>query len=426
MNKIKQFLLVASAFFVIYASPSSAQDSTKLLVWGDAVRQPFYEAFDQSRDDLTVEFVSVAGNEIVTKLQLALTAGDGVPDAIFMPDVNQAAQLSTRRTNYLMELSDKVDQKVIDGFYPTSLAPCEKGGGSLICLRNDVAHFVLWYNAPLMEKLGLNVPTTWEEYAEVGAAAATNDSGIVSGAVAMHIPLMNFLYSNGCDLAVPLDSDSETLKINATAPQCKEAAQLVDKMLDNGSLARITPFDPEFVALAKADKVLMIPGPTWFGEFVIKRRYEFAPGNTAVGMTPKWASQNQPVAWSWGGGVWGAWKDTKHPEEVVDMLTFVTTDVDTNRGAVTMPAYQPASVEWGVGFDKSGYYTDDNNFKKMVDAAAFGHPGYVSLRMDTRALFTKAVVNDLAEGASFESLLPQLQDEFVNAAKLARYKVVTE
>ena len=108
------------------------------------------------------------------------------------------------------------------------------------------------------------------------------------------------------------------------------------------------------------------------------------------------------------------------------MLTFVTTDVDTNRGAVTMPAYQPASVEWGVGFDKSGSYTDDNNFKKMVDAATFGHPGYVSLRMNTRALFTKAVVNDLAGGASFESLLPQLQDEFVNAAKLARYKVVTE
>ena len=62
----------------------------------------------------------------------------------------------------------------------------------------------------------------------------------------------------------------------------------------------------------------------------------------------------------------------------------------------------------------------------MVDAAAFGHPGYVSLRIDTRASFTKAVVNDLAAGASLESLLPQLQEELVNQANLARYKVVTE
>ena len=103
----------------------------------------------------------------------------------------------------------------------------------------------------------------------------------------MHIPLMNFLYSNGCDLAVPVEGDSETLKINATAPQCVEAAQLVDRMLDNGSLARVAPFDPEFIELAKTGKLLMIPGPTWFGEFIIKRRYEFAEGVTGVGMTPE-------------------------------------------------------------------------------------------------------------------------------------------
>lgn len=404
----------------------AAQETTKLLVWGDPVREPFYQAFDQSRDDIEVEMVSVATNEIITKLQLALQSGEGVPDAIFMPDVNMAAQLSTRRANYLMELSDKVDADVVNGFYPTSLAPCEKDGGSLICLRNDVAHFMLWYNAPLMDELGLSVPTTWEEYEQVGAQAAANGSGIVSGAIAMHIPLMNFLYSNGCNVGVPVEGDSETLKINAMAPQCVEAAQLVDRMLENGSLARVAPFDPSFIELAKSNKLLMIPGPTWFGEYIVKRQYEFAEGMTGVGMTPKWASQEQPLAWSWGGGVWGGFKDTEHPEAVVDLLTFVTTDIDTNREAVTMPAYQPASVAWGAGFDASGYYAGDADFDTMKDAAPYGHPGYVSLRIDTRASFTKAVVNDLAAGASFESLLPQLQEEFENAAQLARYNVVSE
>lgn len=425
MKKILKKLAFGCAA-AICATGAFAQDKVKLLVWGDPVREPFYQAFDEARDDIDVEFVSVARNEMVAKLQLALRSGEGVPDAIFMQDVNFAAQLSTRRANYLMELSDKVDQETVDGFYPTSLVPCEKANGSLICLRNDVAHFMLWYNAPLMEELGLSVPTTWEEYEEVGAAAAANDSGIVSGAVAMHIPLMNFLYSNGCELAVPQADDPETLKINATSPQCVEAAQLVDRMLDTGSLARVAPFDPEFLELAKANKLLMIPGPTWFGEFIIKRRYEFADGMTGVSMTPKWAAQDEPLVWSWGGGVWGGWKDTKHPEAVVDLLKFVTTDVDVNRTAVTMPAYQPASVEWGTAFDDSGYYATDGSFGTMVDAAAFGHPGYASLRLDTRASFTKAVVNDLASGASFESLLPQLQEEFVNAAQLAGYKVITD
>lgn len=425
MKHIGKFLALSCAAATC-ATGALAQEATKLLVWGDPVREPFYQAFDEARDDIELEFVSIAKNEAIAKLQLALQTGEGIPDAIFLQDTNFAAQLSTRRVNYLMDLSDEVNQATVEGFYPTSNSVCEPGDGTLICLRNDIAHFMLWYNKPLMDKLGLKVPTTWEEYESVGAAAAANDSGIVSGGVAMHIPLMNFLYSNGCNLAVPTEGDPNTLKINATAPQCVEAAQLVDRMLDAGSLARVAPFDPEFIELAKADKLLMIPGPTWFGEYIIKRRYEFAEGMTGVGMTPKWESQDQPLAWSWGGGMWGGWKDTPHREEVLDLLTFVTTDNAVNSNAVTMPAYQPASVEWGSKFNASGYYATEDAYETMVEAANYGHPGYVSLRIDARSSFTKAVVNDLASGASFESLLPQLQEEFVNAAKLARYNVVVE
>lgn len=420
---IKMLSLVGAALMGI--SSAHADETVKLTVWGDPVRQPFYEAFDAARDNIELEFVSIARNEFIAKLQLALQTGEGVPDAVFLQDTNYSAPLKTRRINYLMELQDVLPQDTIEGFYPTSNSVCEPGDGTLICLRNDVAHFMLWYNKPLMDKLGLTPPTTWEEYETVAAQAAELEDGVVSGAVAMHIPLMNFLYSNGCELAVPVEGKPDTLTINATAPQCVEAAQLVDRMLDAGTLSRVAPFDPEFIELAKSGKLLMIPGPTWFGEYIIKRRYEFPEGTVGVSMTPKWESQNQPLAWSWGGGMWGGWKDTKHPEEVLDLLTFVTTDLETNRTAVTMPAYQPASVEWGKVFDGSGYYATEGSFQTMLEASKYGHPGFVSLRLDARTSFTKAVVNDLAAGASFESLLPQLQEEFVNAAKLARYQVVT-
>lgn len=403
-----------------------AQETVELLVWSGPVRLPFYEAFDASRDDVSLDHVTVATNEIITKLQLALRTGEGIPDAVFLPDTNFAAQLSTRRANYLMELSGKVDQSTLDGFYANANSLCEKGEDSLVCLRNDVAHFVLWYNKSLMDELGLEVPTTWEEYEQVAAAAAAGESGIVSGAVAMHIPLMNFLYSNNCDLAVPVADEPNTLKINMSAPQCVEAAQLVDRMLDDGSLARVSPFDPEFVGYAKAGKVLMIPGPTWFGEYVIRGNYEIAPDTFGVAMTPRWESQDVPLVWSWGGGTWGGWIGTEHPEQVLDLLTYVTTDKTVNSTALTMPAYQPASVAWGEALTESGYLANNDAFEIMVEAATFSHPGYTSLRFDARSSFTKAVVNDLASGASFESLLPQLQDEFVNAARLAGYDVVTD
>lgn len=399
-----------------------AADPVKLLVWSDPVRLPIYKAYDEARDNVELEIVTLAHKDVVSKLQLAMRAKAGIPDVVWMGDVNTAAQISTRRANYLMDITDKVDPKLLEGFYPSSNAPCYIDG-KLKCLRNDVAHFVLWYNKPLMEKLGLSVPTTWEEYEATALKAAALGTGIISGSGGENTPLINFLMSNNCDLVVP-GKEGNTLIINAVAPACVKAAQMVDRLLAGGALSPLTPFDANFVKTAKEGKLLMTPGPTWFGEHVIKRRYEFKKGTLAVALPPKWADQKVPVTWSWGGGVWGGWKDTKHADAVVDLLQFVTTDFGVAENAVTMPAYQPASVPWGKKLVNSGYYADDKVFSVQLEAAKFGHPGYISLRFSTRSAFTKAVLGDMANGASLESMLPALQAEFVNSAKLAGYKVI--
>ena len=122
----KLFKTALIAFATASIAPVvTAQDTTKLVVWGDPVREPFYKAFDEAKENIEVEFVSIARNEMITKLQLALQSGEGVPDAIFMQDTNFAAPLKTRRVDYLMELQDKVPQETVDGFYPNSNSVCE-------------------------------------------------------------------------------------------------------------------------------------------------------------------------------------------------------------------------------------------------------------------------------------------------------------
>ena len=198
MKTINVGLAAVSGGALFLAASGAAAEPVKLTVWSDAVRLPVYEAYDAAREDVELEIVTVAHTDTVTKLQLALQAGENVPDVVWMADVNYAAQISTRRVNFLMDISDKVPAETISEFYPTANAPCEKGD-ALICLRNDVAHYVLWYNDPLMKELGFDVPTTWEEYETVGNAAAANGSGIVSGAILSSVPLMSALLSNNCN-----------------------------------------------------------------------------------------------------------------------------------------------------------------------------------------------------------------------------------
>jgi ABC-type glycerol-3-phosphate transport system substrate-binding protein len=405
---------------LLLASGAIAQDAVTLNVWSDTPRLDAFAAYDASHDGVTLNVTTVSPADLVTKIQLAMQAGSDIPDVIFMSDINYAAQLSTRRSNYLMDLTTLVPQALQDEFYPNSNAPCWVNG-ALLCLRNDMAHMITWYNAPQLAELGATVPTTWDEFAALGAQLGPQ--GYVLGSAVEPFPLLAFLISNGCAIAIPVEGKTDTVNIDLTTDSCLKPARMVDAMLANGSLANVGPFDPAFVELAKAGKVPLMIGPTWFGEYVIKPTYELAPGLLAAAAPPKWDDQDQPLTWSWGGGTFGGWKDTPHPEAVVDLVTWMASDVGNQTNAVTLPAHAPSAIAWGANLNADGYYASDDVFQVQVDAASFSHPGYMSIRIDVPGAIAKTLVPAIAAGQTVESALPALQEELVNLAQLNGYAV---
>ena len=164
-------------------------------------------------------------------------------------------------------------------------------------------------------------------------------------------------------------------------------------------------------------------GPTWFGEYVIKPTYEWPAGKLAAALPLKWEGQEQPLTWSWGGGTYGGWKDTQHVPEVVDLITWMSTDIANQTAAVTLPAHRPSAEAWGERLKADAYYADPNVFQVEAEAAQYSHPGYASLRFSVSEAIAKVVVQPLAGGGTVEGGLAALQTELVNLAKLNGYAV---
>jgi len=101
----------------------------------------------------------------------------------------------------------------------------------------------------------------------------------------------------------------------------------------------------------------------------------------------------------------------------------LSTDVANQTAAVTLPGHRPSAEAWGARLASDAYYADPNVFKVEADAAAFSHPGYVSLRFSVSDAIAKVVVQPLASGGTVEGALPALQTELVNLAKLNGYQV---
>ena len=399
-----------------------AADPVTLSVWSDTPRLPTFDAYQKAHPDVKLNVTTIAPDQLVAKIQLALRAKSDIPDVIFMADVNYAAMLSTRRADYLMDLTSSVSKDKQDEFYPNANVPCMING-KLMCLRNDMAHMVTWYNKPLLEKLGKQVPASWEDFEKLGADLAALKQGYILGSGTEPVPLINMMVSDGCDLGIPDLTKPDTIKIDLTTDACKKPAQMIDNMLANGSLAKFGPFDPAYINMAKDGKLVLTLGPTWFAEFVIKPTYAWPAKQLAAALPPKWDDQKQPSTWSWGGGTYGGWKDSKHPKEVVDVLTWVATNVDSQKNAVTMPADKPASIAWGAKLKSDGYYASDDVFDVELKAADYGNPGYGTLRFSPADAVAKVVAPQLANGGKFVDLLPTLQQELVNGAKVAGYQV---
>ncbi|MBO9402931.1 extracellular solute-binding protein [Shimia sp. R9_3] len=412
----KRILLTTVA--AALAAGSATADPVKLTVWSDTARIEPFKAFEAAHDNIELDIVTVAPPDQTAKLQLAMRSGDDVPDVIFMAELQQIAQLSTRRSNYLMDLSDKVDATVVNSFLPSSLSPCETGDGRLLCLRNDLAHFITWYNKPKFDELGLAVPATWEEFEKIGEVAAQN--GMIVGTGTQPTPVVNMLIAGGCEPGFLVEGSTDTINIDMANDGCVAAAGMVDRMRANGALSPHGPFEPSFVTDVKDGKLLMFNGPTWFGEHVMRPLYELDGGIVAASESLKFQDQEQPVAWSWGGGVFGGYHKSEHPDEVVQLIEWMTTDTGLQGKATTMPAHADSSAVWKDRVASDPWYAAADVYDKMEASAPYGHPSYAGYRFDIMAAFAKI------DGASDDSIVDKLADyaaEIENSAKVAGYKI---
>ena len=162
------------------ASTVKTDDKAPVTVWIDAARKPAadkYLATHPDKKDL-VKFEIVDRGQFGAKVLLFNNAGSGWPDVVFA-EPNLQQYVAAPSHNFPVDLTPLVSKDIVDKFVPGALDPCYTTDKKLICLRNDLAPNVLWYNKKLMDEFGYTVPTTWEEYIALSDKVAKEHPGYV-------------------------------------------------------------------------------------------------------------------------------------------------------------------------------------------------------------------------------------------------------
>ncbi|MDH2393804.1 extracellular solute-binding protein [Streptomyces sp. HNM0663] len=422
--------LTASALALSLAACGPSDDSSKqtkddpnatVLVWTDATRQPAFDAFKKANPGVKIKIEVIDPTAILSKIQLANRVGRGWPDVIFDPLPTDVAALASPLFKFAQPLDDLVPKSVQDGF-STGNKGC-KVDGKLYCLQNDIAQDVLWYNKPKMKEFGYSVPTTWAEYKALGEKVARDHPGYIIGAAGGTNIYYDYLWSSGC----PLQNvkSSTQVQINTADPKCTRVAKTIDPLLANGSVSRLSPFDPKINKIAKQGKLLMHPAASWFGEFVFKAKsaYAYKNGQIAAAPMPTWDGESTNYSGAQGGGIYVVSSHAKNKAGAVAAAQWAATNETYQTTAPTYPAYAPAAEKWLAKVKTDTFYAEDPS-AALTAAATKINPASAPTRYPVEGALNSTVVAAITAGNTIASALEALQTQLAGLASSSGYEVI--
>ena len=262
--------------------------SGSITVWVDAVRLPAAKAYVKAHPKVKVKIVTFDGDgngatTLQAKIQLWNRTGNGWPDVIFSEQANDPVWMASKPFDFAAPVKGLIPAKILKEWPAPSRGQCTVNGRE-ICVQDNLAQTVLWYDKTLMDKFGYTVPTTWQEWAAIGEKVATEHPGYIIGNTGDSYSAWTYLWADKCPLSQVQKNGS--VRINSTDSHCTRMASLLDPLIKNRTAPPENIFTPAFAQkYGGADpKVLMMPGPTWYAKDVFSGTLKIPAGHMAAAM----------------------------------------------------------------------------------------------------------------------------------------------
>jgi ABC-type glycerol-3-phosphate transport system substrate-binding protein len=404
------------------SASGGASASGDLTVWVDAARLPAAKAYQAAHPNVHLKIVTFDGDgngasTLQTKIQLWNRTGGGWPDVIFSEQVQDPVWMARKPFDFAAPIKGLVPGNLLSQWPATSTAQCTVDG-TQVCVQDNLAQVVLWVNKKLMDQFHYTVPKTWQEWAALGQKAASEHPGYIVGTMGESFSHWIYLWGDQCPLQ---QADGSKVTINSSDSHCTRMASLLDPLIKNGSVPPLSVFTPDFAKKygGANDKVLLMPGPAWYGLGVFHDTLHLPDGQITAAPPLQWDTETPVTTGQVGGGPWIVSKHSKNMKAAGDFVTWETTVFKAKGG---YPAYGPLADAWLGDLAKNPFFAADPG-PALKAAAGQIWQGWSLVTYPDQPVWSNTVVTKLVAGDSLSSLLKPLGDALAQAAQAQGYQV---
>ncbi|WAA66233.1 ABC transporter substrate-binding protein [Microbacterium oxydans] len=393
---------------------SSSQEHVDLTWWtwwGTA--QDMADKYNASQDRVTVTVENVGGGtEQFTKLNQAVRAGEG-------PDLALAEYQwlpSYLTAGVAEDISEYVDG--VKGEYNPAIWNLVQLGDGVYGVPLDQAPMLYIYRADLFEKYGLDVPTTWDEFADLAAKVRTIDPEMYLSTM----PAQDAGWFAGLSAQAGAQWFAQkdgVWDVTIAGGKADEVADYWDGLVKDDLVLTDQYQTTEFNTRMASGQLLSLPTGSWFATGMSV--FNGAPdtvGTWAIAPLPTW-EKGDKVSFQ-GGSAALVTTVSEHPKEAAEFLTWLGSQEDGQRAMIEAGGNFPASnpgldvyASIPLSDQRAAYKQED--FHEILTEIA-GNTLEITWAPNTTIAFSNYVDEigrAITAGTSFRDALSKTQDAVI-------------
>ena len=352
------------------------------------------------------------GDEEVTKVLTADKAGN--PPDLFQAEYQALPTLVSNGTAAdIKQYAGAAKDKFAAGVWSTITL----GTDAVYAIPQDTGPMMLYYRDDIFTSMGLKVPSTWDEFAQVAKQVrqkdptkylttfSANDPGWFAG-LAQQAGAQWFGVSG------------DTWKVNVNDAATRKVADYWSGLVASGDVDKQPMYTPEWNKALNDGTLIAWPSAVW-GPGVLAGNAADTAGKWKIAELPQWTAGEHKTG-SWGGSSTAVAAKSKHIAEAVQFAIWLNTDSAAVNGLITNGGIYPAATAAQTGGalataptffnNQANFYTLAQQFAGTAAGVTWG-PNVNVTYATYKDAFGKAITDKSAFGAAVESMQQATVDD---------------
>ncbi|WP_330287108.1 ABC transporter substrate-binding protein [Streptomyces sp. NBC_00576] len=295
--------------------------------------------FEKKYPAIKVKAVNAGqGTPEYTKLRTALKAGSGAPD---MVQIEYQAIPTFTITDSLLDLRPYGVSALKSQFVDWTWSQVSGSGGEVWAVPQDTGPMGMLYRQDIFDKHGIEVPKTWDEFAEAARKLHKADPNVyLTNLAANQVAAWHgLLWQAGAKPYITSGKSDITISVDDAVS--KKLGAFWGGLAQEGVIGVEPDFtDSWYAALNKGKYATWLTG-AW-GPAFLSGSAKDTSGKWRAAPMPQWDA-SAPSAGNWGGSTTAVIRSTKNPIAAAQFAQFINSDPETAKMFATKQFFFPAT-----------------------------------------------------------------------------------